>query len=433
MIIQNIFNFRSKNKIYFITMIIKIHSKYYDISKFKDLHPGGPKILESSEGIDATAAFESYHAFSDMTKINSIMKKYEIDEDTLNEDQKIKTIESTFNKNGFYDVVKSRAINYFNNNTYKWTYPWLFYLLLTFSLYILSFLFTFLATDQPFIYRIISCILSATCMICSMFQGYHDATHFAVSKNRYVNYFISLLGSAFAFWDWTIWMKHHCVLHHSFTGNYKLDPDTRHTHPFFKKSIESKAKTVSSASMISVVLSLLPGMYLGQIIAYLNLQITKKIWGFKINYRKSIIEWFILISQFYLMFHGKSIILVLLFFLTLNIHYSIAILPDHDQLETRLNSKSNTNDWGEMQVRHSGNFAMNNLFYTRLYGGINYQIEHHLFPSVCSYHLPYLSDIVRQTCSEFKIGYITNPSIYSSYISALKNMYLINNTEIKED
>ena len=185
--------------------------------------------------------------------------------------------------------------------------------------------------------------------------------------------------------------------------------------------------------MISVVLSLLPGMYLGQIIAYLNLQITKKIWGFKINYRKSIIEWFILISQFYLMFHGKSIILVLLFFLTLNIHYSIAILPDHDQLETRLNSKSNTNDWGEMQVRHSGNFAMNNLFYTRLYGGINYQIEHHLFPSVCSYHLPYLSDIVRQTCSEFKIGYITNPSIYSSYISALKNMYLINNTEIKED
>ena len=184
-------------------MIIKIHSKYYDISKFKDLHPGGPKILESSEGIDATAAFESYHAFSDMTKINSIMKKYEIDEDTLNEDQKIKTIESTFNKNGFYDVVKSRAINYFNNNTYKWTYPWLFYLLLTFSLYILSFLFTFLATDQPFIYRIISCILSATCMICSMFQGYHDATHFAVSKNRYVNYFISLLGSAFAFWDGT--------------------------------------------------------------------------------------------------------------------------------------------------------------------------------------------------------------------------------------
>ena len=36
-------------------MIIKIHRKYYDISKFKDLHPGGPKILESSEGIDATA------------------------------------------------------------------------------------------------------------------------------------------------------------------------------------------------------------------------------------------------------------------------------------------------------------------------------------------------------------------------------------------
>ena len=128
-----------------------------------------------------------------------------------------------------------------------------------------------------------------------------------------------------------------------------------------------------------------------------------------------------------MMYYGGSIILVILYFLTLNISYSISILPDHDQLETKLNSKQNTMDWGEMQVRHSGNFAADNIYFTRLHGGINYQIEHHLFPSLCSWHLPAISNIVRETCIEHDIKYISNPSIINSYKSAIYNLYLINN------
>ena len=50
---------------------------------------------------------------------------------------------------------------------------------------------------------------------------------------------------------------------------------------------------------------------------------------------------------------NKSILLVIVFFTALNINYAIAILPDHDQLETRLNDKEDVTDWGEVQVRHS--------------------------------------------------------------------------------
>ncbi len=404
-------------------MIIKIHQKYYDLSNFVKIHPGGEKILESCEGIDATNAFESYHVFSDINKIKKIMKIYECS----NPPYEIESVDSTFNKNDFYDCLKTKVKKYFNNKSTKWTYPWIFTFISTFSIYSVTFLYTFLGIHEPFTYRVISSIISGASLMSWMLQGLHDATHSAVSKYKIINTTISHIGSGLALWDWTTWLKHHCVLHHSFTGNYKLDPDMRHSHPFFKKSEKSKANKFKSLTSITTIVSFIPGIYFGQIISYFTVQIKKKLWGFTINKTKTNIEWFIIITQLIMMYYGGSIILVMLYLLTLNISYSISILPDHDQLETKLNSKQNTMDWGEMQVRHSGNFAADNIYFTRLHGGINYQIEHHLFPSLCSWHLPAISNIVRETCIEHDIKYISNPSIINSYKSAIYNLYLINN------
>ena len=57
----------------------KIHGKYYDLTPYISKHPGGRIILEQSKGDnDLTAAFESYHAMSNMHKIKRIMKKFEV-------------------------------------------------------------------------------------------------------------------------------------------------------------------------------------------------------------------------------------------------------------------------------------------------------------------------------------------------------------------
>lgn len=404
-------------------MIVKIHEKYYELSNFVKKHPGGEKILESCEGIDATNAFESYHTFSNMNKIKEIMKKYEIN----NPPYLIESTDSTFNKSEFYDCVKKKVKNYFKLKSTKWTYPWLGHFIFTFSIYCISFMYTFLGTNQPFAYRMISSIVSGISLMSWIFQGYHDASHSAISKHKVINKSISHIGSALAFWDWSTWIKHHSVLHHSFTGNYKLDPDMRHTHPFFKKSELSRANKINRLGTIMTILSFIPGMYGGQIISYFIIQIKKKLWGIELHQTKTISEWIIICVQLMIMYYGGSIILFLLYFLSLNINYSVCILPDHDQFETKLYSKTKTKDWGEMQVRHSGNFATNNYFFTRMYGGINYQIEHHLFPSLCSWHLSDISKIVEETCIEHDIKYISNPSIINSYISAIYNLYLINN------
>ena len=419
----------------------KIHGKYYDLTNFLDKHPGGSKILESCKGVDCTAAFESYHALSNMNNIKSIMKKYEIDTSKSETIQSFKQHSYTFSEKGFYNEVKNRVRNYILTDyytinysinysiNYKWTWSWLVYASLTFVTYIYSYIQTFIYINNPFYLRCCYCIICSTSLIQGLFQIYHDATHFAVSKNKYVNEYLAIIGSGLAFWDYTTWSKHHSILHHSFTGDYVNDPDMKHTHPFIKKSLKNKKekhKLIKNTYPISFIISIFPGMYFGQVTSYIIVQFRKRLWGFQIYKTKTYTEIIIILMQLCIMIYGRSILLVMLYFLSLNINYSVAILPDHDLYETNQNQKEDATDWGEIQVRHSGNFANKNWLYTRLYGGINYQIEHHLFPSICSYHLPAIAHIVKIVCKEYDIKYVCSPTIWNAYWSAIKNLVIIN-------
>ena len=68
------------------------------------------------------------------------------------------------------------------------------------------------------------------------------------------------------------------------------------------------------------------------------------------------------------------------------------------------------NEWAAHQVETTVNFAPRNAFWTWYLGGLNYQIEHHLFPSVSHIHYPALAPIVEQTCKEHGVSYYTHPS-----------------------
>ena len=59
----------------------------------------------------------------------------------------------------------------------------------------------------------------------------------------------------------------------------------------------------------------------------------------------------------------------------------------------------------EHQLQASANFGMKNRVLSYLCGGLNFQIEHHLFPNICHVHYKALSEIVRDTANEFKLPY----------------------------
>ena len=103
--------------------------------------------------------------------------------------------------------------------------------------------------------------------------------------------------------------------------------------------------------------------------------------------------------------------------------YFVCIMPDHDTFETHSNIVYDTKtiDWGELQVRNSGNFSTSNSLINHCFGGINYQIEHHLFPTISHVHFPAISKIVKKACKEYKIPYVEHQTIYSALCSIFKN------------
>ncbi len=66
-------------------------------------------------------------------------------------------------------------------------------------------------------------------------------------------------------------------------------------------------------------------------------------------------------------------------------------------------------EWAIHQLQTTANFATKNRIITWLLGGLNYQIEHHLFPQISHIHYPAISQIIRQACAEYGIRYIEYP------------------------
>ncbi|HEV2971805.1 MAG TPA: acyl-CoA desaturase [Pirellulales bacterium] len=66
--------------------------------------------------------------------------------------------------------------------------------------------------------------------------------------------------------------------------------------------------------------------------------------------------------------------------------------------------------WAEHQVETTVDFARDNPIVNWYTGGLNFQVEHHLFPRICHIHYPALSRVVEDTCREFGLRYLVNRS-----------------------
>jgi linoleoyl-CoA desaturase len=69
------------------------------------------------------------------------------------------------------------------------------------------------------------------------------------------------------------------------------------------------------------------------------------------------------------------------------------------------------NEWAIHQLKTTSNFSPNNKLISWFAGGLNYQIEHHLFPRISHIHYPALSKIVKLKCQEFNVPYNCIPSL----------------------
>jgi len=83
------------------------------------------------------------------------------------------------------------------------------------------------------------------------------------------------------------------------------------------------------------------------------------------------------------------------------------------------NNGSIENSWAIHQLKTTANFAERSRVLAWFIGGLNFQIEHHLFPNVCHVHYKNIAPIVRKTAEEYQLEYHTHPT----FLDALKSHF----------
>ena len=74
-------------------------------------------------------------------------------------------------------------------------------------------------------------------------------------------------------------------------------------------------------------------------------------------------------------------------------------------------------DWAVHQVETTVDFARGSRLLSWFIGGLNFQIEHHLFPQVSHVHYPALAQIVERTCQEFGVRYAAHKTLLAGVAS----------------
>ncbi len=269
------------------------------------------------------------------------------------------------------------------------------------------------------------------------FNVMHDACHGSYSENKKLNYAMGMslnfLGSS-SF----MWKQKHNIIHHTYTNVDGIDDDIAKS-PVLRHCYTQKWVPAHRYQH----LYLLPIYCLTSIAWVFGMDFKKYFSGHIHNTeisgmdrKEHIIFW--LTKAFYV---GVYIVLplfllplsqFLLFYLTFNVALGVILSVtfqlahvvegpefEHVNIDEAIKSESS---WAEHQVRTTANFATTNKIVNWYVGGLNFQIEHHLFPRISHVHYPEISPIVQQICEKHNIPYHNFPKMTDAIKSHWKVM-----------
>ena len=422
-----------------IRKIVKIHNRYYDVTNFN--HPGGPIAIMAANRRDATALFESHHPFSDRTMMNDILKKYEMHEEREKCENYLlpgekengdlfdweETLKSDFTtevrdkvKKHFTDKALQRGVT-FNEATkatpIRWC-EWGFFLSASFWSF-----YTMLYSQSIFW----SWLHMFICPTLYWMSGgmFHDGGHFAISRDWRINlgmqYFYRVISSPYD------WLHEHIIGHHPYTNIYNKDPDLNQSNGEIRitgKEIWNKKHEGQENKFLIISNFLLHGLNIKN---SLMLLATHKyngcVYKMPTDIRYSLIHFFgiflygyvfyVLPFQIWTPFYAiKHVIIPYIIGSSI---FALNSTINHFQKYT-INGRNK--NWYIHQVETSNNFGSYFPHYF-LSLGLNYQIEHHLFPNVNHCHLVDIQPIVKSLCEKHGIRYNHN----SGYKEALTFVY----------
>lgn len=256
----------------------------------------------------------------------------------------------------------------------------------------------------------------------------HDANHGAYSKKKSVNQVLGFLVNFLGAYH-VNWKIQHNVLHHSFTNVEGFDEDFENPVMRLSPAKPHKKAYRFQAFYAPFVYGLLTLNWLFskdflQVIDYnkknllsgQGLTLKQAIWHVAIHKVWYILltivipiivvdlPWYQTVAGFLMMQFISGLILALIFQPAHVIEETAFFTPD-DQ-------GSVENNWAIHQLKTTANFANKSRWFSWYVGGLNFQIEHHLFPNICHIHYRKISKIVEKTAKEFNIPYYQHKTFY---------------------
>lgn len=399
----------------------KIHDKYYDLSGFA--HPGGMVAISLAQGRDATELFEMHHQFSDRSIIESFMRKYEVSERSPIASNNLydwkKTMNSEFTKD-----LKDMATSVLGADIKASNLRILEYIVLCILLLSQFLLFVKGYWISVLTYPIVLWIFSANI--------FHDGAHFAVSKYWRLNSIAIEAGFNLA--TPYHWYHEHNIGHHSFPNILGRDPDLYHVPDMLRHSCDKELFPIHRYQhyLFLLVSAIgIPATYLlgGAALCLLGLPYngvvslsrTRYLNPYSIPVR--LVVYFVLMHGLPILLHGISI-KGFVFSLVPEIVYTAAftVCSQVNHLTPENTDRFDSNFFIH-QVITSQNVNTRDYWTTIFTGGLNMQIEHHLFPSVNHCHLRKLVPHVKAICEKHGVHYSESTSLYAALVKHVSHLY----------
>ncbi|MBM3159956.1 MAG: acyl-CoA desaturase [Bacteroidetes bacterium] len=334
----------------------------------------------------------------------------------------------------FYTELKQRVNHYFKNKNISKhaNAEMVFKTVFMLVLYLLPLCLLFVSFPGDWVYFLCWTVMGFG-MAGVGLSVMHDANHGTYSKNQLVN---KIIGKVLIFLGGSDvnWRIQHNVLHHTYTNITEIDEDI--SPPAFLLRFSPHKKHYAIHRFQHLYAWFLYGLmtlmwfftkdyiqairyYKKGLLKSQGISLSKHLFAIVLNKMTyafvfivlpivfSPATWYVTLIGFFVMQFICGFILSVIFQPAHVVPSSNFPVPnDSGNIEA---------DWAVNQLVNTANFAPKSRIFSWYVGGLNYQIEHHLFPNICHIHYRKISKIVENTAKEFRLPYHS----YKTFLGAL--------------
>lgn len=343
----------------------------------------------------------------------------------MNQSIKFSNVNTLFSKS-----LKQKINDYFKDTLQKKTGNRRIFIKATILLITFVTLYSILVFVQPhWSISILLCILFGFNLAAIGFNIMHDAGHNSFSSNKNLNttlsYTLNLLGANIYFWK----LKHN-IAHHTYTNIDGEDHDIEIKFMRIHHDQELKKHHRYQRFYFPLLygVSYLAWVFYQDYEKYFRQKMGITSEKFHFPLKEKLIFWASKILHF-----GLFIVLPIVLVgwlptligllvagavcgISLATVFQLAHVVAHTEFKT-INESKVEEEWMIHQIQSTANFATKSKVLTWILGGLNYQVEHHLFPKISHVHYPAINRIVQQTCHEYNIPYNEFNSFWTAFKS----------------